>query len=229
MRKILLIFMMLILAVILGWIVWDGFKIGNFEIYSYKGIGEKSKDLNDLIGEYNSKNPDELLNKQSELVKTVEEYENQKGQYEQLLEAKKNDLLLSETANCYDVDYLWTKVGNYATDRGLDLEMDVSKSSADQNKSEYILADLSFTLMGNYEDIDFFINDIEDDPKLEFEIRDFIMKKDKIKKEGTDIEVLKATFKVYGIAINKSTLTNLTQSNPEENKENVANSTGVNF
>lgn len=229
MRKIVLIFIMLILAVVFAFIVYDGVRVGNFEIYSYASIDKKSKDLDDLIVEYDTKNPGELQRKQTEIVKEIENYETIKVQYEQLLDEKKNDLIIMETANCYDVDYLWTKAGNYATEYGLDLEMDVSKSNADQNKSEYILADLNFTLKGDYENIAFFINDIEKDEKLEFEIRDFNMKKEKIIIDKLETSILKATFKVYGVAINKATLTNLTQSNSAENNANVSNSTGANF
>ena len=70
-----------------------------------------------------------MLKNNFEIVKEIESYETIKVQYEQLLDEKKNDLIIMETANCYDVDYLWTKAGNYATEYGLDLEMDVSIQS----------------------------------------------------------------------------------------------------
>ena len=80
MRKIVLIFIMLSLAVICGWVVYDGVKIGSFEIYSYAGIDQKSNELDKLIKDYDSKNPGELKQKQTEIVKEIEEYETIKSQ-----------------------------------------------------------------------------------------------------------------------------------------------------
>ena len=45
MRKIVLIFIMIIVATIFAWIVYDGIKVGDFEVFSYTGIDKKSKDL----------------------------------------------------------------------------------------------------------------------------------------------------------------------------------------
>ena len=103
---------------------------------------------------------------------------------------------------------MWTRIGNYATQHGLDLEFNISKNSSDQGNSEYILSDLSFIATGEYNEIADFISNLEKDERLEFEIRNFAMKNEKIKdKNDKETIVLKATFTVYSVAINKSTLT----------------------
>jgi len=125
-------------------------------------------------------------------------------------------------------------VGNFATEYGLDLEFNITKNVSDQNKNEYVLTDLNFTISGSYENIANFINELEDDQRLEFEIRDFNMSRKKVKEkiDGKDVEreYLQATFKVYSIAINRATLTQLTpeqQNALENNKQNTTNTTNT--
>lgn len=230
MRKIILITAMIILIVCLGYTVYAGFEIGNLEIPSYKQIEEKSQNLDVLILEYESKNNNDLKQKQAQLTTQISEYQEQKQKYEEILKQKETDLANYDSANCYDVDFLWTRIGNYATQHDLDLEFNVSKNASDQGKTEYILADLSFIAMGEYDKIANFISDLENDERLEFEIRNFNMKMEKIKDSNgkeTDKSVLKSTFTVYSVAINKSTLTQLTNNSNTENS--TSTNTNANF
>lgn len=234
MRKIIFIIITVLLAVALGYIVIYGEKLGKFEILSYKQIDSESDSVNGLINKYNDKNTKDLEAKEKQLTTQIEEYNKQKKDYEDILVKKQTDLANIDTANCYEIDFLWTRVGNYATEYGLDLEFNVTKNVADQNKSEYILTDLNFSIRGSYEYIAKFIDAIETDERLNFEIRDFNMAKKTVteNKDGKEVktEFLQATFKVYSIAINRSTLTQLTpeQQNALMNNTNQTNTNTTN-
>ena len=201
---------------------------------SYKQINDKSNSINDLIEKYKNKNTKELEAKQKQLSTQIEEYGKQKKDYEDILAKKQTDLANIDAANCYEVDFLWTKVGNFATEHGVDLEFNVTKNVSDQNKNEYVLTDLNFIVTGSYEAILKFVNSLEREERLEFEIRDFNMSRKKVKEkiDGKDVEreFLQATFKVYSIAINRATLTQLTpeqQNALENNNQNATNATNT--
>lgn len=213
MRKIILLTITLIIIALLGCIIGFGMKIGKLEIPSYMDIDEKSETLDNLIAKFEVKNSKELSGVQGNIDSAIKTYEQQKQAYEEKLAEKQTDLLNYDSANCYEIDFLWTRIGNYATDHGLDLELNVSKSASDQNEQDYVLADLSFLATGDYIEIANFINKIEKDERLGFEIRDFNMKMETETKIENKKEVkksyLKAGFNVYSVAINKATLTEL--------------------
>ena len=143
MRKIILITVTVILIVLLGCLIGCGIQIGEFNIPSYMDLDTKTEDLDNLIAKFEVKNNKELSGTQTDIEKAMKIYEQQKQAYEEILAQKQTDLLNIDSASCYEIDFLWTRIGNYATEHGLDLELSVSKNMSDQNKSEYVLADLS--------------------------------------------------------------------------------------
>ena len=99
----------------------------------------------------------------------------------------------------YDVDFLWATIGNYATQKGVTLQLDISKSATKASiSSEYVYCDLNFTITGDYIAITDFIYSLENDDKLNFEIRNFLMKKGG--------ENLQATFTVKDVPVNSQKL-----------------------
>ncbi len=109
------------------------------------------------------------------------------------------DTDLYNAMDLYDVDFLWTTIGNYATEKGITLQFDVSKSpTATAISSEYVMCNLNFTVTGEYIDITDFIYSIENDDKLNFEISNFLMEKGG--------ENLQATFVIKDVPINSKNL-----------------------
>lgn len=227
MRKIILITSALILIALLGCVIVYGVQIGEFNIPSYMDLDTKTEDLDNLIAKFELKNNEELSGTQTNIEKAIKTYEEQKQAYEEILVQKQTDLLNIDSASCYEIDFLWTRIGNYATEHGLDLELNVSKNASDQNKSEYVLADLSFSASGDYNEIADFINNIEKDERLGFEIRDFNMKVEKkkelVEKKEVEMTYLNAQFNVYSVAINRATLTELNSMQTE----NLLTDTGL--
>lgn len=74
----------------------------------------------------------------------------------------------------YNIEYLWTIIGNYATKNGVTLTLDVKSSNAED------VYNLNFNLEGTYIGITDFIYNLEDDSDLKFEIKDFKISSEKI-------------------------------------------------
>lgn len=187
----------------------------------YWSLEDKNLELQSGIEELKRKNTAEYDVKKVELAGAVKLYSSQKQEYEVLAEEQKH--LAYESTDLYDIDFLWTKIGNYATNREVVIKFDVlDAGSGVAATDEYKVCDLEFTCIGNYIDITEFIYDIEDDDRFKFEITSFAMTKPKIEEvvplypENTPEDVLKqkvkATFKVKSLPINADTLTTTSSS-----------------
>lgn len=100
----------------------------------------------------------------------------------------------------YNIEYLWTIIGNYATKNGVTLTLDVKSSNAQD------VYNLNFNLEGTYIGITDFIYNLEDDSDLKFEIKDFKISSEKITTNDKKIKLTDET-------------------TDEENKEKTSSST----
>lgn len=206
MRTKLIICLLTILILMTCIFITSGIGDGNFGIESFVKLQQKTAELNAEVYDLQAKNTSEYKIKMQELLDAVSDYKKQKENYESLIPLvqgvgdKEN-----KSFDLYDIDFLWTIIGNYATEDGIELQFDVSKVSNDVSflNTDYILCDLKFTVLGEYISIVDFIYDLEDDERLNFEIRNFTMNK-----EG---EKLQAKFVVKSIPINKTNLSIVAQ------------------
>lgn len=206
MRKVILVILLILTGIICFKIIFFGVKIGNFQINSYSQIENMNNQREDLLNQLNEKNHQEFSSKDAELKQTVKEYQEEKSKYDELVsQGKITDTSIKNSIDLYDMDFLWTTIGNYATQRGVTLQLDVTKSLTSSSISEdYIMCDLSFTVTGDYINITDFVYSIEDDDQLGFEIRNFVMEKGG--------ENLQATFIVKNIPINNTNLSSVPTS-----------------
>lgn len=204
MRKYLLILVLIISGVLCFSLMIGGFKIGNLKlINSYEDVSTISLEKKQMISDLKQKNNVEFMSKNSALNSAVQEYKNKKAQYEKMVsEGQIKETNAYNSMDLYDVDFLWTTIGIYATEKGVTLQFDVSKSaSATAISTEYVMCDLNFTVTGEYIAITDFIYSIENDDKLNFEISDFVMEKGG--------ENLQATFVVKEVPINSQNLSSV--------------------
>lgn len=195
MRKYLLILILIIACVLCFLIMSFGFTI----IPSYKEVNMILAEKKQVLAELNTKNSSEFIAKQTSLNSSAQEYKNKKAQYDELVQAGKITEETVSSMELYDVDFLWATIGNYATQKEVTLQLDVSKSATKTSISpEYVICDLNFTITGDYIAITDFIYSIENDDKLNFEIRKFVMKKG-----GEDLQ---ATFIVKDVPVNSKNL-----------------------
>lgn len=179
MRKLVLIVVLILTGILCFSVIFFGIKIGNFKISSYSEIEAENGLRKTLLVDLNEKNSVEFTSKQSSLDTAVNQYETKKAEYEELVaKGEIADISTYNSVDLYDLDFLYTVIGNYATEKGVALSLDIFRSSNATSKSEeYTICDLNFTITGDYISITEFISSLEDNDQLSFEIRDFMLEK----------------------------------------------------
>lgn len=196
MKKILFIIIIFLLCLLTYFSFSKGITLGNFNILSVSQIKEKNDELDKKIEQTNEmidiKYPDTL----SSLKTASNKLEQAKKEYLKLSTlSSEEDILKAAMVESYDIGLLWTKVGNYAKNKGTNVEMAVSSNNTAGVKGLY---NLNFTVNGSYVSIISFVEAIENDSLLNFRIRNFKL----LPHEGS---ILQATFTVTNVAIEGNT------------------------
>ena len=231
------------LSIILILLLWGCYEIGfgNNKIFrnnisSVTELERSSKQLSLSLTQLEKNCTTDYETKKNTLEKAIKDYQESKKEYEKIIPqysiGKADDIDINEIKDIYDVDFLWTIVGNYATEEGINLKFDINKninsaSSINNTSSNYVVCDLKFTIAGNYINLTDFIYDLEDDDRLNFEINDFSMQKD-----GENLQV---TLTVKEIKVNSDnlieTMTAINSSDSdsatEKNTTNTTNTTNT--
>ena len=167
MRKILISVLVVLMLIASGFFMVKGFA----SIKGAKGIGEKDDEINGEISELANiisvtyKEADSNLKQATnKLIDSKTEYENQAAL------SNSHSSSYASKLESYDIDYLWTKLGNYAKDENVVIKIDVTAGGESSN-----LYNLNFTVIGTYVGATDFIYDIENDSKLGFKIDNFKM------------------------------------------------------
>ena len=206
MRKIILAIILIISCVICFGVICYGFEIGPVKVNGYSTVASLSSKKTELLAKLNEKNVTEFNAKKDNLQKVVDDYNTKKAEYDRLVqEGKIDNNSIHNTLDLYEIDYLWTKIGNYATKEDVELQIDLTKSATSTSIStEYIMCDLTFNVTGEYIAITDFLFDLEGDDSLRFEINDFVMQKG-----GQNLQ---ATFIVKNVPIDSKTLSSVPSS-----------------
>lgn len=245
MRKGLILLLTLILIAILAFLAIQGLDKGNMKILSYTQLEDESVKLETYADEFEIMNANELEIKRKEILGKIEQYQETKQDYQTRLAQREANLAQMGTGNLSDIDFLLVKVGNYATEHKLNLLFEITKNISDPNADQYMLTDLNFKVEGIYFEIAQYINKLEKDEKLSFEIRDFKMvnggtselvddgiEDNEVSPVDIDPEtgepvynIVTATFKVYGVPIKKNSLLELSAPATSTNTTNTTNTT----
>lgn len=170
MRKILIGALIIILIACAGFILFKGFRIGNFEVSSIMGLSEKNKSLDDSISNLKQMKEVKFAQSNDELQQATSNLKLQKEQYASLIGASsEEDISSAIQTEKYEVEYLWVKLGNHATKNGITLKMDITKGTSLENKKY----NLVFTATGSYINVTEFVYQIENDSTLGFKIENF--------------------------------------------------------
>ena len=169
MRKILISVLVCLLLIGSAFFMVNG--TSKLNIKGIKGLDEKNSQVEQKISDLSNVISVTFTNTESNLKRTANTLQDTKTEYE-------NQSALSDTQNpsyvsqleTYDIDYLWTKLGNYARDEKVVIKIELVSGGARSN-----LYNLNFTANGDYVNITNFIYDIENDSKLGFKIDEFKM------------------------------------------------------
>ena len=204
-------------------IVFAVFGVKFLHIPSISQLVQKNKEVNQQVDTVSTLTTVEYPETIKKLENTEDSLELQKEKYEELTEIANNKGNVYVTEK-FDIGYLWTKIGKYATKNNIGLSIDVKKSS------ETDLYNLNFTIKGTFTQIISFLKTIENDSELSFRIYNFKLVPGKGVPANTTR--LEATFTVRDVNINASSLskqTNINLNNTMTTQNNtVSNNTTVN-
>ena len=193
--KRLITYICLIIVIVVGYVlITDGYNGKKVKIASYKNIEKKSDALTKKLAVYDKKNQEEYETTVTNLNSALKSYQDSKSKYEAIVEelaevlnkedeeTEDGESVIEEVIYSdkekYKVDFLLITMGDYGEREGVDVVYQLTTSSTtDPNSStlNYFLADLNFTVTGEYMNVVNFISDLENNDKLGWEIRNFSM------------------------------------------------------
>ena len=152
----------------------------------FQEIEKKNDELTELIADANSKK-DEYQGSLDLLDTDAKAMAKAKKEYLDLVQVSTDsDIKEALQTKTYTIEYLYSKLGNYARKEGLtDLRLETSSSTI--GAQDY--RNLTFTVNGKYLQIINFMNDIENDSDLDFTIDNFSMTKDNAKFTVKDLKL----------------------------------------
>ncbi len=215
MRKILIIVLIIALLAGFGILVTSGVTIGQLELPAVEKIVSDNKNLDTKIAELDNEIKTKYTGAQSELESSVTKLKKSKQKYQETINySTEDEIRAANQMEKYKIDFIWTKIGMYATKNNVIVKMDVSAGTVAD------LYNISFTATGEYLDISEFIYAIENDSKLGFKIEEFTM-------SPYSDDTLQSTFAVKNVAIDKDSLTVNGEivNNNINNNSNITNNT----
>lgn len=219
MKKLLILILIALLLALAGIIAINGVTIGKLNILGIRGIQDRSAELDEKIQEAGKLAQKDFQQAVKDVENNSEKLKNTKQEYEEMTAiSSSSDVQSAVQLETYEIETLWVKLGNHATNEGATIKMDVTKG----NNTTQNTYNLNFTVNGSYISITDFISDIENDETLGFKIEEF-----KLIPSGSDSN-LQATFVCKDIAIKEITETTpVTNTNTPngENQTNTSNGT----
>lgn len=236
MKNILISVISILLTVIIIICMFRGISIGQFKILSIPEIKASSMKLDSEIEELNNLKNVTYKKKLNDLQSSIKNLTSAKQSYLDLASISTDtEIQQANQEQTYAMEFLWNKVGTYATNQGLALTWNVVSTGVNNKYT------LNFTITGSYIGIINYIYSLENDSELAFRIENF-----KIVSAGAassnsnsnsnsstqDNTKVTATFTVSNIGIKEETVTSPTTSssntnntNKNENKEKTQDNT----
>jgi hypothetical protein len=194
MRKILIIVLIVLLLVLGYFTIFEGINIFGIDILSFSQIKNKSEQLDEQLQVASTLTSVDRPNAMSTLNDSAKQLLIAKEEYnDKILYSSDEEIEEATQGVKYEMEYLWTKIGNHATKNGITLKFTVNQSSSGIS-GEY---DLAFIATGSYVSISEFIASLENDSSLNFKIENT-----KITPFEGSTTNLQASFDVKEIAIN---------------------------
>jgi FtsZ-binding cell division protein ZapB len=216
MRKLLISILLVLLIVMAALCIKDGINIGPLQVLGVEGINNKNEELTQKINETKTANENytTMLNK---LKQDIESLTKSKEECLSLINISTESQLqeATQTKN-YTIEYLWSRVGNHATQEGVTIRMDITSGTIYRN--------LKFTVTGNYLAITNFITSLENDSTLEFTIDEFSMTQNECTFTVRNVKVQQENTSGSSSSTGTDTNTNTTQTDGTENANETTNS-----
>ena len=220
MRKLLISILLILLIVMTVLCVKNGINIGPLHVLGVTQIQDANGELTRKIAEAKNTN-DNYANKLTEIKDLITDLGEARSEYLQTINVSTESEIreATQTKN-YTIEYLWSQVGNHATQEGVNIRMDVV-SGVDENTKN-----LNFTVSGNYLAITNFITELENDSSLQFTIDEFSMTQNQCTFVVRDVFIRSET--TLTSQNNTTTNTNATTNTTTNTTNNTASTNSVN-
>lgn len=208
MRKFLIMILIVILLVALGFMTIKGLGIGKFRINSIQDIIADNKQLDQELAALSYSIDNDYETSKTNLQSSLQSLLKNKQDYQDAITfSTEDEIQKANQTEKYKLDYLWTKIGLYATKNNVVLQMSVSNGSSGV-PSQY---NISFTAIGEYLSISEFIYAIENDSNLGFKIEKFDLEDyvgTKTDEDGNTVSdnLLKGSFVVRNVPLDQSSI-----------------------
>ena len=193
MKDILITVISILLTVVIIICMAKGLTVGSFRILSISNIKQESLNLDNEVDELNNLKNVTYKKKIDDLQTATKDLTTAKQKYLDLASVSTDkeiqDANLEQT---YAMEFLWNKIGSYATREGVTLKWDVSSTGVNNKYT------LNFTTTGSYIGVINYIYALENDSDLAFRIENF-----KMTASGENVT---ATFTVNNVAIKAETV-----------------------
>lgn len=167
MRKILIIALIVLLLVTGYFMIFNGLNIVGVQVLSVFEIKDKSDALDEDLQKISTLTSVDRPNAMVGLNDSAKQLVIAKEEYnDKILYSTEAEIEQATQGIQYEMEYLWTKIGNHATKNGIVLKMEVKQGSSGV-QNQY---DLHFSATGSYVSISEFIAALENDSSLNFKI-----------------------------------------------------------
>lgn len=203
MKDILITVISILLTVVIIICMVKGLTVGSFRILSISNIKQESLNLDNEVDELNNLKNVTYKKKIDDLQTATKDLTTAKQKYLDLASVSSDEEIQeANLEQTYAMEFLWNKVGSYATKEGVTLKWDVSSTGVNNKYT------LNFTTTGNYVGVISYIYALENDSDLAFRIENF-----KMTASGENVT---ATFTVNNVAIKAETISSASSNNTNE-------------
>ena len=203
MKDILITVISILLTVVIIICMVKGLTVGSFRILSISNIKQESLNLDNEVDELNNLKNVTYKKKIDDLQTATKDLTTAKQKYLDLASVSSDEEIQeANLEQTYAMEFLWNKVGSYATREGVTLKWDVSSTGVNNKYT------LNFTTTGSYVGVISYIYALENDSDLAFRIENF-----KMTASGENVT---ATFTVNNVAIKAETISSASSNNTNE-------------
>ena len=132
MKKLLITAIIILLIILTGITMIKGINVGKLSVLGIKDIKKEDEQLNTTIQQATKLASTDYQKKINDLNDQIKKLENEKQEYEEMVNVSTESQ--TQTANQflggYKIEYLYVRIGTHAKTEGVEMKMDVSRSSA---------------------------------------------------------------------------------------------------
>ena len=132
MKKLLITAIIILLIILTGITMIKGINVGKLSVLGIKDIKKEDEQLNTTIQQATKLASTDYQKKINDLNDQIKKLENEKLEYEEMVNVSTESQ--TQTANQflggYKIEYLYVRIGTHAKTEGVEMKMDVSRSSS---------------------------------------------------------------------------------------------------